>query len=213
LFLNASNSITRPGDKASILSLTADGTVTEILNPNVAPSPSVPLSPPPAFVMGTDSGVMSDDKSVIVATATDASTGRSVLRIYQLINIGATNGAGQDTAGGQPLTFALADLGGPYGYRELAVGASPLTASGTMTIDGTSGAAAFTSYTDTAGAATPSGFTLAFDQFNEPPEKQNGILTSSDSPSVHGKLADFKDMLVLTRTDAAGASRFTIALK
>jgi hypothetical protein len=68
--LNASNSITRPGDKASILSLAADGTVTEALNTTAGAS--APLPPPPAFVMGPGAGVMSDDKSVIVATATRA---------------------------------------------------------------------------------------------------------------------------------------------
>jgi len=207
LFLNASSSATRPGDKASILSLTADGLVTESVN-----SAATALPPAAPFVMGPDAGVMSDDKSLGVATTTDASTGRFVLRIYQLINIEAAIG-GVDMLGGQPLTFALSDLGGTYGYRELAVGASTVSASGTMTVDGTSGAATFTSYTDTAGAAAPSGFTLTVDQLNEPPGKQNGVLTSADAPSVHGKLADFKDMLVLTRTDSAGASRLTIALR
>jgi len=188
--------------------LTTDGTVSESLNGTPAT--------PPRFVMGADSGVMSDDKTVIVATTTDTSSGspRSVLRIYQLVNIeAAASATAPDTVGGQPLTFALADLNGPHAFRELGVGTSTVTASGTMTIDGTSGAATFTAYTDTAGAAAPAGFTLAFDQANQPADKQNGILTSADAPSVNGKLGDFKDMLVLTRTDAAGVSRLTIALK
>ncbi len=203
-----------PGDKASILSLSSDGTVTDSIN--MLTGTSAPQSPPPTFVMGSGAGVMSDDKSLIVATTTDANGGspRYILRIYQLINIGALNASGQDTAGGQPLTFALADLAGSYSFRELAVGASTLSASGTMTIDGASGAAAFTSYADSGGSTTsPSGFSLAIDQLNQPPGKQNGIVTSTADASIHGKLADFKDMVVLTRTDSSGASRLTIAVK
>jgi hypothetical protein len=209
LFLNASGTATRPGDKASILSVTAEGLVTEAVN-----SAATALPPPAPFVMGTDAGVMSDDKTLVVSTTTDANTGRFVLRIYQMINVEAAVGTPLvDMLGGLPLTFAVADLGGSYGFRELAVGANPLSASGTMTIDGASGAVTFASYADTAGAAAPAGFTLAVDQLNEPAGKQNGILTSADAPSVHGKLGDFKDMLVLTRTDASGASRLAIALK
>jgi hypothetical protein len=215
LFLDASNATpTPPGDKASVLSLTSDGTVTEALNTGTGQSAAE--TPPPKFVVGPGSGVMSDDKSTVVATTTDENGGspRYVLRIYQLINIGPINtSTGLDTLGGQDLTFAIADLNGTYSFRELAVGASTLSASGTMTIDGTSGAAAFTSYADSGGSTTPpSGFSLAMDQRNQPPGKQNGILTSADA-SISGKLGDFKDMLVLTRTDSSGASRLTIALK
>jgi fibronectin type III domain protein len=214
-FLSASNAVTRPGDKASILSFaTADGEVTEALNTLTATS--APQAPPPRLVMGTGAGIMSDDKATIVATATDGAgaSPRYVLRIYQLINIGPLNAGGQDTAGGQPLTFALTDLAGEYRFRELAVSdaGAPLAASGALTVDATSGAVAYASYADTSGGAAPSGFALKLDEVAQPPAKQNGILTSGDDASLHGKLGDFKDLLVLTRT-TGGASRLTIAVK
>jgi hypothetical protein len=214
-FLSAGGGATRPGDKASILSFAAtDGTVTEALN--TLTGSSAPQAPPPAFVMGTAAGFMSDDKATIVATATDASgaSPRYVLRICQLINIGPLNGSGQDTAGGQPLTFALSDLAGEFRFRELGVsdGGAPLVASGAIAVDGTSGALAFTSYADGTGAAPPPGFALRIDATPLPPGKQNGVLTSADDATVHGKLGDFKDLLVLTRTTASG-SRLTLGVR
>ena len=101
-----------PGKKATTLSITADGIVTET-GTAVLPQPTVLI---PA-------GVMSDDKSLIVATATDSATpGKYVLRIYGMVNI-----VPSDTN-----TFTLADLAGSYSIESLIVGTSTLTASGIL---------------------------------------------------------------------------------
>jgi hypothetical protein len=154
---------------------------------------------------------MSDDKPVIVATATDSSGAapRYILRVYQVINIKPLPAVG--AADPNP-TYALTDLAGTYSFRELIQGPAS-SASGTMQIDAT-GATAFSSYADTSGGAAPAGFNLAIDLSGVPNGTQNGILTdaAATDTSVNGKLAYLKDMVVLTRT-VAGASRLTIALK
>lgn len=190
-----------PGDKATILSITPDGIVTEALNTDVATA----VPPPPAVVLSQ--GVMTDDKSVIVGTATDTSGAepRYVLRVYQLINI----------VGNDPNTYSLDELSGTYAFRDLAVGATTLTASGTMQIDAT-GEAAFSDYLENgAAAASPSGFSLAIDLNGLPAGVANGILTDATGAdaTIHGKLSYDKGMVILTRTDAAGASRLTVAVK
>ncbi len=208
-FLAASGSPALPSDKASVLSVSGDGAVTEALNgtPTAAPR----------LVVGSDGGFMSDDKATIVATATDSSgaTPRYAMRIYQLINIEPWNSSSQDMAGGQVLAFAPADLGGSFPFRELAVSdaGAPVAASGVLAIDGTTGALTFPDYADDAAGSVPAGFTLLVDSpAAQPPGKQNGILTCADDATVHGKLGDFKDLLVLTRT-VSGASRLTVGVR
>lgn len=211
-FLSASGTVTVPSDKATVLSITADGVVSEAVNgtPTTAPR----------LVMGTDAGFMSDDKATIVATATDPTGGgsgasdRYVLRIYQLINIEPVDGSGNDQAGGQPLTFAPSDLGGAaFRFRDLAVSdAGAQVASGTLAVDGTTGALTFGDYADGASGTAPDGFTVAIDSPAVPAGKVGGLLTCGDDASIHGKLGDFKDLLVLTRT-VGGTSRLTVAVR
>lgn len=176
----------RPGDKASILNVTADGIVTENLTAAV---------PQPATVISN--GIMSSDKSLIVATATDSSSAspRYILRIYQLINIVFSDSN----------TFTPADLAGDYTFSELLPGTSSRSASGSVTIDA-SGSATFAAYTDSNGASSlPAGFSLAI--------AANGNLSNGADSSTLGKLAYFKEMFVLTRTDPSGAQSLSCALK
>jgi hypothetical protein len=179
-----------PGKKASKLSITGDGIVTESLTG---------ASPRPSVVM--DRGVMSADKSVIVATATDTSgaTPKRVLRIYQMINITTNDGN----------SLTLADLKGGYAYNALAAGSGPLSAYGSLQIDG-SGVTTFSSYLDSAGSsALPAGFTLAVDTV----DTLTGILANAADSTFHGKLSYYKDMLVFTRTESNGSHGVYIGLK
>lgn len=190
-FLAPSNPVT-PGKKASRMSMSSsDGIVAE--------SRQTGVSPQPALVI--DRGVMSADKSVLIATATDTSGAnpRHVLRIYQFININ-TN----DTN-----TLALADLSGVYRTARLTVGSALLTASGLLRFDAT-GAALYSSWLDsTNSSALPSGFSVTMDTV----DTKTGILTNGADSSFHGKLSYFKDMLVATMNDSAGNSSLLIGLK
>ncbi len=180
-----SNPVT-PGDKASILNITADGIVTE--------SRTAAL-PQPAVVI--DRGVMSADKSVIIGTATDTSGAnpKYVLRIYQLVNIVSSD----------PNTFSQADLAGTYDLRKLTGGVSILSASGTVMIDAL-GVATYSAYADSNGTVTlPAGLTLAMDA--------SGNLINAADASFQGKLSYFKDMFVATGTDSPGTYSLSIALK
>lgn len=182
----ASSNPATPGDKATTLSITSDGIVTETGNA-VTPQPSVLI---PA-------GVMSDDTSMIVATATDSvNPGKYVLRIYSMINI-----VPSDTN-----TFTLSDLAGSYSIESLIVGTTTMTASGMLTADGTTGAVTFDSYLDSTGNTTlPAGFTLAI--------SSDGILSNAADATLHGKMAYNKDIAVMTKTEAAGVYSLSVALK
>jgi hypothetical protein len=175
-----------PGDKATTLSITSDGIVTES-GSAVNPQPSVLI---PA-------GVMSDDMSLIVATATDSvNPGKYVLRIYSMINI-----VPSDTN-----TFTLADLAGSYSIESLIVGTTNMLASGMLTADGTTGAVTFDSYLDSTGNTTlPAGFTLAI--------SSDGILSNAADATLHGKFAYNKDIAVITKTESAGVYSLSVALK
>lgn len=185
-FITAQSVPVIPSSKATRLAITSDGIVTEA-NSTGATKPTVLI---PA-------GVMSDDKSLIVATATDsANPGKYVLRIYSMINI-----VPNDTN-----TFSLSDLAGTYSIESLIVGTSTLTASGIFAADGTSGDVAFVSYLDSNGNTTlPANFTLAI--------SGDGILSNVADATLHGKLAYNKDIAVITRTEAAGLYSLSIALK
>lgn len=184
-FIAPSNPV-KPGDKASILNITADGIFTENLTA---------AFPQPAAVISN--GVMSADKSIIVGTATDSSGAapRYLLRIYQLVNISFND----------PNTFALDDLAGTYDYSELLTGESAGWAMGSMTIDA-SGGAAVSTYSDNNGTtALPDEFSLAI--------AENGNLSNGADSSLLGKLAYFKEMFVITRTNPTGTYSLSIALK
>ena len=183
---NAPSNPVKPGDKASMFTISGDGIVTESFTA---------VLPQPATVI--DRGVMSADKSVIIGTATDTSGGspRYILRIYQLVNILSND----------PNTFAPADLAGTYSLHKLLCGANTLSASGTMTIDA-SGSAAFSSYADSSGSSVlPPDVSLAMDG--------SGTLTTAADPTLLGKFSYFKDMFVVTMTDAPGSYSLSIALK
>lgn len=184
-FLTAQSVPVIPSSKATRLAITSDGIVSET-NSTGATKPTVLI---PA-------GVMSDDKSLIVATATDSvDTGKYVLRIYCMINI-----VPLDTN-----TFALSDLAGTYSIESLIVGTSILSASGIFTSDG-AGEVSFVSYQDSNDNTTlPTGFTLGI--------TSDGILSVVADPTFHGKLAYNKDIAVTTRTEAAGLYSLSIALK
>jgi len=175
-----------PGKKATTLSITSDGIVKET-GSIITPQPTVLI---PA-------GVMSDDKSLIVATATDsANPGKYVLRIYSMINImpGDTN------------TFTLADLAGSYSIESLIVGTTTMTASGILSADGASGSVSFASYLDSNGNTNPpADFTLRI--------SDDGILSSPDYATLHGKMAYYKDIMVFTQMDSSGVYSLSVALK
>lgn len=177
-----------PGSKATLLNIDGNGIVTEIAQSGITPQPKVLI----------DRGVMSADKSLIVAAATD-STGASpkyVLRIYQIINI-----FGPDSN-----VFALSDLEGSYNVSRFNVGASVFSAYASLVIDA-SGAGQFTSYLDSSGSTTlPSGFTLGI-------VSSTGALSNSADSTLHGKLSYYKDLMVFTRTDSTGGYGYYIALK
>lgn len=176
----------KPADKASIINISEDGMVTESLA-GALPQPTVVI----------DSGVMSADKSVIIGTATDTSGARPryILRIYQLVN----------TIASDPNTFSPADLEGTYGFHLLKSSSTPLTASGTITINA-SGAAGYSSFADSDGnVLLPAGFNLAVNA--------DGSLSNAADPTFFGKLSYFKEMLVMSNTDTSGVSSLSIALK
>jgi hypothetical protein len=182
----APSSPTTPGKKATTLAITEDGIVSET-GSTVVPQPTVLI---PA-------GIMSDDKSLIVATATDSTNpSKYVLRIYEIINIGPN-----DTN-----TFSLSDLAGSYSIERLIVGTSTLTASGIFTADGATGNVSFISYSDSNGNTTPpAGFTLGI--------SVDGILSNPGDATLHGKMAYYKDIMVFTRTESTGVSSLSFALK
>jgi len=182
LFVTSSNPV-RPGAKATTLSIDANGIVTEARGTAI-PQPDVVI---PA-------GVMSDDKSVIVATATGTS-GKFVLRIYQMINI-----VPNDTN-----SFALTDLAGTYTINSLRVGASSSWAAGLMSVDPI-GAAVFSAFIDSNGDTTSPG-TIQLGIGTD------GILTNAADTTFHGKLSYFKDMVMFTRTEPSGLYSLSIGLK
>ena len=184
--VTAPSNPTIPGNKASILNITAAGFVTESLTGS---SPQ-----PPVVISG---GFMTADKSVIVGIGTDTSGSipKYILRIYQLVNIVLN-----DTN-----TFTQADLAGTYDMRKLMGGSSTLSASETLMID-TSGGVNFLSYFDSIGNVTlPANFNLTVDT--------SGNLTKVADTSYLGKLSYFKNMLVMTETDSLGVYGLSIALK
>ena len=174
------------GSKVVSLSITVDGIVTENPYPGVLPQPAALMT----------QGVMSADKMAIVATATDVN-GAPVLRVVQLVHPPAVS-----------LTvssYLLGDLAGPYGFHALDGAASPGWAYGEQSVDA-SGTVAFSAYRDANGSvALPGSYTLAMDP--------QGALSDAADPSYHGQFSYFKEMVVATRTDAAGASSLSIALK
>lgn len=184
-FIAPSNPV-KPGDKASILNITADGIVTESLTA---------ATPQPATVI--DRGTMSADKSLIIGTATDTSgaSPRYILRIYQIVTISFSD----------PNTFSLADLGGSYDFHELLVSANSSSASGSLTVNA-AGGATFSAFADSNGATIlPADFSLSM--------AANGNLSTAADPSLLGKLAYFKELFVLTGTASGGDHFLRIALK
>ncbi len=185
--LNAPTSRQLPGggNKVTTLAITSDGIVTE--------TPISGVLPQPAALLGH--GVMSADKMTIVATMTDAN-GAFVLRVMQVIHppsITLTSSS-----------YTLSALAGSYGIHTLVSRATPLWAYGTLAVD-PAGAVTFSSYLNSsAGSTPPAGFTLSLDS--------QGTLTNAADPSYNGKLSYFRDMIVSTRTDAAGGSALDIAL-
>ncbi len=204
----------RPTNKDTSLAIDMNGVVSETVT-------GVTTNTHPVFLL--DSGFMTDDKTLIVgvglaldpqAPAGFSVTGRYVLRVYHVTNAASTANY-KDTMNG-----VLGDLAGTYAFRELIAGASPISASGTLSVDG-SGNVAYSSYTASSGVA-PGSFTLAMlpqdlnlnashgvtdiDQFW-------GVLASNSDVSLNGKLSYNKDMFIFTRTEPSGLSSFIIAVK
>jgi hypothetical protein len=174
------------GSKVVTLSITPDGIVTESTNAGVVPQPAALLT----------QGIMSADKMTIIGTATDA-RGAFILRVVQLVHPPATLLTSS--------SYALGDLSGSFAYHALTGGTSPEWAYGTQLL-GATGSAAFSDYRTAGGSsALPGTVTLALDQ--------QGALTDLADPSYNGQFSYFKDMIVATRTDAAGASRLSISLR
>lgn len=182
-FLSPSGA-TKPGDKASLLSITSDGIVTETAT-GVLPAPTVVLP----------YATMSSDKTLIVGTATDTSGGspRYVLRLLQITQLP-----------GIPLIdYLVADLAGDYGL--LGFVTSPMWAYGALSMNA-SGMSTFSSYADSSGGSTlppDETFTIS----------GNGALSSASDATVHGTLSYFKDLVVMTRTESGGKSSLSILLK
>ena len=182
-------------NKVTTLSISGDGIASE--------ARSSAAGQPPALITA---GVMSDDRSVIVATETDASGSGSkyILRIYQFINL----------AGGCPSSFTEGDLSGTYGVAAILVGgSSPVSASGTEEI-ASSGLAHFTGYSDSGGGSTPGDLALTLPSTALTAcgsSVKDGLVESAGS-TLNGKLSYFRDMLVLT-SDASGVARIKIGLK
>ena len=176
------------GGKATSWTIASDGTVTETPIPGALPQPAALLS----------HGVMSADKMTIVGTMTDAN-GAFLIRVLQMIHPPST----AVTAS----SYLLADLAGSYSLHTLVSSPDPLWAYGTLSVAAT-GEVTFPFYLDSkAGTTAPAAFSLALDQ--------QGALTNAADPSYHGKLSYFRDlnMMVSTRTDAAGGSALDIALR
>jgi hypothetical protein len=175
------------GNKVVTLSITADGIVSESPNAAAVPQPAALLT----------QGIMSADKMTVVGTATDA-RGAFILRVIQLIHPPATLLTSS--------SYALSDLSGSYGYHALAGGSISRWAYGTQVL-GTTGSVAFSDYRDAGGSssALPGIANVALDQ--------QGALTDSADSSYNGQFSYFKDMIVATRTDAAGVSRLSISLR
>ncbi len=176
----------KPGNKATSLSVSSDGIVTETAG-TANPKPKVLIL----------SGNMTDDKSVIVAVATDnsGSSPKYVLRIYQMINI-----VSSDTN-----AFLLTDLIGTYALDQLVVGTSTLWESGAMSVD-SSGSAVFSAFTDSNGnSVSPAGIGMGI--------TTDGVLSNNADATFNGKLSYFKDMLVFTRTESSGSYSLSIGLK
>jgi hypothetical protein len=183
VFLSPSGA-TQPGDKASILTITPDGIVTETAT-GVLPAPSVVLP----------YATMSSDKTLIVGTATDTSGGspRYVLRIVQITQL----------PGIPRIEYLQSDLAGDYELHRLVT--APMWAYGTLSMNA-SGLSAFSSYTDGSGSSilpTDETFTIS----------GNGALSSASDATVHGTLSYFKDLVVMTRTESSGKSSLSILLK
>lgn len=191
LFVAPSNP-PRPGAQATTMAINADGIVTETRG-TATPQPDVAI---PA-------GVMSDDKSVIVATATGTS-GKYVLRIYGMVNIVPSDAN----------SLTLTDLTGTYRMKGLHVGVDPLWNTGLMSVDPI-GAAVFSAFTDSnGGTASPSAIQLAIDTVVDTARPaMTGILTNAADATFHGKLSYFKDMVVFTRTEPSGLYSLSIGLK
>ncbi len=195
--LTASSTPALPTDKISAFALSTDGFIVEYINPGIR-GPPTPV-PPEVLI---SNGYMSDDKTVFVGvgTAIDGSN-RFVLRVDQAMN----------TSADDLRVFTLADLAGTYGFAQLVVGASPRSASGTLSVD-PAGAASFTSYLGSDGStAAPGGLALALDA--SPIAGFYGVLSDAGDSTAHGKLDYYKDMFVVTRTEPSGASSLTIAVK
>ena len=173
------------GSKVASLAITPDGIVTETAN-GVLPQPAAVMS----------HGVMSADKMTVVGAMTDAS-GAFVLRVMQMIHPPSIALTSSD--------YALTSLAGSYSLHTLTSGTAPLWAYGTLGVD-TTGSVSFSSYLNSnAGLTPPAAFMLAMDQ--------QGTLTKAVDTSYNGRLSYFGDMIVSTRTDAAGGSALDIALK
>lgn len=181
-FLSPSGAI-KPGDKASLLSITPDGIVTETPT-GVLPAPTVVLP----------HATMSSDKTLMVGTATDMRGGnpRYVLRLVRITQLP-----------GIPLIdYQTGDLAGEYSLLRFVT--SPMWAYGALSMNA-SGLCAFSSYADGGGSTLPADETFAI--------TGNGALTSASDATVHGTLSYFKDMVVMTRTEAGGKSSLSILLK
>lgn len=199
----------RPTNKTTALSIDANGVVTETLT-------GVSTDTRPVFLL--DRGVMSDDKTLVVgvglapdpsAPAGTVAAGRHVLRVYHVTNAAST------TSSADPTTGVQADLAGTWSFRTLTVGAGARSASGTLAIDA-EGAVAFSSYSDTTGGAAPPGFvvTMLPDGLGLPGATQFwGTLGDGSDPTLHGKLSYDKDLFIVTRTESAGGSSFTVGLR
>lgn len=182
---------TRPTDRTLDMVVSADGVVTETRNATAGTAAN--------FIV--ESGFMTDDKAMIhaVGTATD---GRYALRVYHAMNAVAADAT----------TAAQADLAGTYAFRTLTVGGAPAAAAGTFSVDPTGGAT-YATYADSSGAtALPPPFTLAVGTLDHLLSGTNttapgwyGILSDPSDATLNGKLGYEKDLLVFTRTDAAGS--------
>lgn len=206
----APSSPTRPTNKITTLSVTTDGIVSETVKT------SVTGTQPEFLVSG---GFLSDDTSTIVAVGlllnsefpTPPTGARHALRVYHVTNVNSSSSSADGT------TATTSDIAATYAFRRLVASSSPLTASGTLSIDA-SGIATFASYADSTGSTTAPGaipFTML-------PESLNlgtgitqfwGVLTGGTSdPTLYGKLSYAKDLIVFTQT-IGGASAITFALR
>jgi hypothetical protein len=174
------------GNKSVSLAITGDGIVSETPLSGALPQPAALLQ----------WGVMSADKMTVVGTATDVN-GAFILRIMQFIH--------PPSIALTPSSYTLTDLVGSYRGSTLVSSLAPLWIRSAMAIDAAS-TAVVTSYLDSSGsAALPGPLALSMNQ--------EGLVTNSADPSYHGKLSYLKDLLVTTRTEAAGVYRLGIDLR